>query len=382
MTIYSEVLHGHLIGRQGSRRALNTPALVVDVEALDRNIARMAAFAVTAGLKLRPHAKTHKSADIARRQIAAGALGVCCAKLGEAEALTADGIEGILITSPVVGAPAVERLVALAAQAPTLMAACDHADAVAAIGAAAKAAGGHLTLLVDIDSGIHRTGVAGAEAALALARQIGAHPALAFGGVQFYCGAQQHIEDYAARREAVVGRMPRLTDVIAALTAAGLAPPVVTGGGTGTHAIDAELGVFTELQVGSYVFMDRQYNDCALTEGEARPFETALMIDARVISANHPTLVTVDAGLKAMATEAGPPPIVAGAPEGSTYRFMGDEHGAIIPPEGAPPPKLGERVTLAAPHCDPTVNLYDAYHAVRGDTLEAIWPVTARGRSA
>jgi 3-hydroxy-D-aspartate aldolase len=379
---YAEVLHAHLIGRQGSRRSLNTPALVVDVDALDRNIAAMAGFAAGAGLKLRPHAKTHKSADIARRQIAAGALGVCCAKLGEAEALADEGIEGLLITSPVVGAPAVERLVALAAKAPTLMAACDHPDAVAAIGAAAKAAGVRLTLLVDVDPGLRRTGVADAPAALALARQIDAHPQLTFGGVQFYCGAEQHIEGYAARREAIVGKMQRLAAAIDALNAAGLAPGIVSGGGTGSHAIDAELGVFTELQVGSYVFMDRQYNDCALTADAPRPFETSLMIDARVISASHPMLVTVDAGLKAMATEAGPPPILAGAPEGSQYRFMGDEHGAIVPPSGAAPPRLGERVTLAAPHCDPTVNLYDAYHVVRGDTLEAIWPVTARGRSA
>jgi len=379
---YAEALHAHLVGRQGSREALNTPALVVDVEALDRNIARMAAFAAGAGLRLRPHAKTHKSADIARRQIAAGAVGVCCAKLGEAEALTAEGVGGILITSPVVGAAAVERLVALAARAPTLMAACDHPDAVAAIGAAAKAAGARLTLLVDIDPGIRRTGVASTEAALALARRIDAHPALAFGGLQFYCGAEQHIEAYAARREALIARMQRLTDAIAALSSAGLAPPIVSGGGTGTHAIDAELGVFTELQAGSYVFMDRQYNDCALGEAEPRPFETSLMIDARVISANHANLATVDAGLKAMATEAGPPPILAGAPAGSAYRFMGDEHGAILPPPGGRPPQLGERVTLGAPHCDPTVNLYDAYHVVRGDTLEAIWPVTARGRSA
>jgi D-serine deaminase-like pyridoxal phosphate-dependent protein len=379
---YSQQLHGHLIGRQGSRRSLNTPALVVDVEALDRNIAAMASFAADAGLKLRPHAKTHKSADIARRQIVAGALGVCCAKLGEAEALTDEGIEGLLITSPVVGAPAVERLIALAAKAPTLMAACDNPDAVAAIGAAAKAAGVSLTLLVDVDPGLRRTGVADAPAALALARQIDAHPQLTFGGVQFYCGAEQHIEDYAARREAIVGKMQRLTAAIDALQAAGLAPAIVSGGGTGSHAIDGELGVFTELQVGSYVFMDRQYNDCALTAEAPRPFATSLMIDSRVISASHPMLVTVDAGLKAMATEAGPPPILAGAAEGSQYRFMGDEHGAIVPPSGVAPPKLGERVTLAAPHCDPTVNLYDAYHVVRGDTLEAIWPVTARGRSA
>jgi D-serine deaminase-like pyridoxal phosphate-dependent protein len=286
----------------------------------------------------------------------------------------------------VVGVPAVERLVALAAKAPTLMASCDNPDAVAAIGAAAKAAGVRLTLLVDVDPGLRRTGVADADAALALARQIDAHPQLTFGGVQFYCGAEQHIEAYAARREAIIDKMQRLTAAIDALKAAGLAPGIVSGGGTGSHAIDGELGVFTELQVGSYIFMDRQYNDCALTPKDSgaapRPFETSLMIDARVISASYPMLVTVDAGLKSMATEAGAPPILAGAAEGSQYHFMGDEHGAIVPPKGLDPPQLGERVTLGAPHCDPTVNLYEAYHVVRGDTLEAIWPVTARGRSA
>ena len=375
-------LHQHLIGRQGSRRALNTPALVLDVEALDRNIAAMASFAAMSGLTLRPHAKTHKSVDIARRQIAAGAVGVCCAKLGEAEALADGAIEGMLITSPVVGEATTQRLVALAARSAGLMAAADHPDAVAAIGAAAKAAGQLLRLVVDLDPGLRRTGCATPADALALARQIAAHEALSFGGVQFYCGAEQHIEGYAERRDAVAGKLTKLTETIALMKDAGLPPPIVTGGGTGTHAIDADLGVFTELQVGSYIFMDRQYGVCALTADRPTPFETALMVDARVISANHPTLVTVDAGLKAFATEAGAPPILAGAAEGSNYHFMGDEHGAIVPPRGAPPPRLGERVTLAAPHCDPTVNLYEAYHVVRGDTLEAIWPVSARGRSA
>jgi D-serine deaminase-like pyridoxal phosphate-dependent protein len=380
--LQAEALHAHLIGRQGSRRSLNTPALVLDVEALDRNIAAMAAFAAANGLKLRPHAKTHKSVDIAARQIAAGALGVCCAKLGEAEALGEEGVTGILITSPVVGGPATERLVALAAKVPGLMAAADHPDAVAAIGAAAKAAGVTLTLVVDLDPGLRRTGVASPEAAVALAQQIAAHPSLTFGGIQCYCGAEQHIEGYAERREAIVTKMARLTEAVEGLKAAGLAPPIVTGGGTGTHAIDAELGVFTELQVGSYIFMDRQYGECALRADGPVPFETSLMVDARVISASYPMLVTIDAGLKAFATEAGAPPILAGAAEGSQYRFMGDEHGAIVPPRGVAPPALGERVTLAAPHCDPTVNLYEAYHVVTGDDLVAIWPVTARGRSA
>ncbi len=380
--MHALTLHEHLIGRQGSRGSLNTPALILDLEALERNIAAMAAFAAAAGLKLRPHAKTHKSVEIARRQIAAGAVGVCCAKLGEAEALADGGIENILITSPVVGTAAVQRLTALAARSPGLMATADHPDAVDAL----ARTGVPLTLLVDIDPGMHRTGVADPEAALALARRIDAAPTLTFGGVQFYCGAEQHIEDFAARRATLAERTDYLKSIVGALSAAGLTPPLVTGGGTGSHAIDAELGVLGELQVGSYIFMDRQYADCDLTgetagKGAAR-FETALAIDARVISASHGALVTVDAGLKAFATEAGAPPILAGAAAGSVYRFMGDEQGWVIPPAGAAPPRLGEVVTFAAPHCDPTVNLYDAYHVVKADTLVAVWPIEARGRSA
>jgi D-serine deaminase-like pyridoxal phosphate-dependent protein len=376
--MYAEDLHAHLIGRQGSRAALNTPALVVEVDALERNIAAMAAFARRSGLALRPHAKTHKSAEIARRQIAAGAQGVCCAKLGEAEALTDAGIEGILITSPIAGASAIERLVALATRAPTLRAAVDHPSVVEAL----DRAGVRMTLLVDVDPGLHRTGVADAAAAVDLARRIDAAPVLTYGGVQYYCGSQQHIEGFADRREAIAERTAYLSDVLARLAEAGLNPPVVTGGGTGSHRIDAELGVLTELQVGSYIFMDRQYTDCDLSGEAGAPFETALFVDSRVISANHPMLSTVDAGLKAFATEAGAPPLVSGAPEGSTYRFMGDEQGAVIPPKGVAPPRLGEVVTFAAPHCDPTVNLYDAYHAVKDGTLVGVWAIEARGRSA
>jgi len=378
MALQARVLHEHLIGRQGSRRALNTPALIVDLDALERNIAAMAAFAGSAGIALRPHAKTHKCVEIARRQIAADAAGVCCAKLGEAEALADGGVEGLLITSPVVGAAGVERLCALAARSPGLMASVDHPDAVAAL----AATGAALTLLVDIDPGIHRTGVADGDAAVALARQIDAAPALSFGGVQFYCGSQQHIEDFEGRRGAIADRTAYLSAIIAQLESAGLPPRLITGGGTGSHAIDAELGVLNELQVGSYVFMDRQYAECDLTGESGAAFETGLFIDARVISASHAFMSTVDAGFKAFATEAGAPPIAGGAPAGSTYHFMGDEHGCIIPPTGAAPPKLGDIVTFAAPHCDPTVNLYEALHVVRGDTLVGIWEIEGRGRSA
>lgn len=377
-----EELHRHLVGRQGSRRDLNTPVLVVDRDALDRNIARMADFAAANGLQLRPHAKTHKSADIARRQIAAGAVGQCCAKLGEAEVLADAGITGILITSPILSAPGIERLVALNERCDGLMCVADNPQGARAIAAAVTARGGRpLTLLIDVDPGIHRTGVASPEAVADLYRAIAGEPALRYGGVQYYCGFQQHIEGFAEREAAVRDRMDYFRTVLAALDAAGGTPPIVSGGGTGTHRIDAAIGLFTELQVGSYIFMDDQYRACALTaeHGEV-PFEAALLIDTRVISANSPGLVTVDAGLKSMATDAKPPLVTGGAADGTVYFFMGDEQGALVHPAGDLP-ALDMIVTLGAPHCDPTVNLYDFYHIVSGNTLVDIWPVTARGRS-
>jgi 3-hydroxy-D-aspartate aldolase len=374
-------LHGHLIGRQGSRLDLNTPVLVVDLDALDRNIAAMAEFAKAHGLALRPHAKTHKSPDIARRQITAGAIGACCAKLGEAEALAEGGVTcGLHLTSPVVHAPAIARLIALNARTEGLMCVVDHPDNVAALGLAAAASDKALTVIIDIDPGIRRTGVGSAQAAVDLLMAIHAQPALRYAGVQCYCGMQQHIESFADRRAAMHERADYIRSVIAALTAAGGAPKIVTGGGTGTHQIDAELDLFTELQVGSYVFMDSQYLACALTDDQSAPFETALMIDARVVSANAPGMVTLDAGFKSFSTDAEPPLVLSGAPAGSKYFFMGDEHGALLTP-GEQPLALGSLVTLAAPHCDPTVNLYDTLHVIRGDTLVALWPVSGRGRS-
>mgnify|MGYP001164792700 CR=1 FL=1 len=377
----AERLHRHLIGQQGSRRSLNTPALVLDLDMLDRNIAEMAAFAQAHKVSLRPHAKTHKSADVARRQIAAGALGVCCAKLGEAEALAEAGIESLHITSPVVTPQAIDRLIALNAKVKDLMVVVDHPANVEALDAAATKAGKPLTVIVDIDPGIHRTGVASPGAAVDLARQVADSKSLNYAGVQFYCGSHQHIVDFAERKAAIEERTDYLKGILGRLEAAGLKPGIVTGSGTGTHFIDAKLGVFTELQVGSYVFMDHDYAVCDLRGLDKPTFEQALQIDSRVVSANTPGMVTVDAGLKAMATEKGPPQILAGAAEGATTRFMGDEHLAVIAPEGKAAPAHGEQVILVPPHCDPTVNLYESYHVVKGDTLVDIWPVTARGRS-
>lgn len=371
-------LHQPLIGRIGSRAQLNTPALVIDLDALERNIRSMAAFAKAAGVALRPHAKTHKSVDVARRQIAAGAVGVCCAKLGEAEALADGGIESILITSPVVATGAVSRLSALNARIRDLAVVVHHPDNVAALAAATH--GRALNVLIDIDPGNHRTGVANDATAVALLDAVRRHD-LVYRGVQFYCGTQQHIPAYADRNSAIAERMKYLETVIAALRAHGGAPEVVTGAGTGTHRIDASLARFTEWQVGSYVFMDRQYAECALAADGSMPYEHSLFVDTTVVSANTTGMATIDAGYKALSTDGGSPGVVSGAPTGSAYHFRGDEHGAIVDPASTHRWTIGERVTLAVPHCDPTVNLYDAYHVVRGDTLVEIWPVSARGRS-
>ena len=371
-------LHGSLIGRAAARDQLNTPVLVIDREALDRNIARMADHARARGAALRPHAKTHKSVDLARRQIAAGAIGVCCAKLGEAEALAEGGIARLLITSPVVSAPAIRRLVELARRLDELIVVVDHPANASALAAAADRP---LDVLIDIDPGIRRTGVASPAAAVALVDHVRGLGRLRYRGVQMYCGVQQHIADFQAREAAIRARMHDLESILGALSQHDARPEIVTGAGTGSHRIDGALGLYTEWQVGSYVFMDRQYAECDLT-GDGEPlFEYALFVDTRVISCNTAGMATIDAGFKALATDGGAPAIVAGAPAGSVYRFMGDEHGAIVDPSSAHRWRLGELVRLAVPHCDPTVNLYDSYHVLAGDTLEAIWPVSARGRS-
>lgn len=371
-------LHAHLINQQGGRHSLNTPVLLIDLDAFEKNIADMAAYTEANGIRLRPHAKTHKCAEIARRQIAAGAVGVCCAKLGEAEEMAAGGIASVLITSPVVSEPAIKRLVSLNEKMADLQVVVDNPDNARAL-ATAIGVGKRLKVLIDVDPGIRRTGVASPDAAVALARTIADLPALHLIGVQYYCGRQQHIENYAERRIDIIDRTDYLRSVVAALSEAGFPPQIITGGGTGTHRIDVELGLLNELQTGSYVFMDRQYNDCDIS-GEGTPgFATSLLIDARVVSANTPGLGTIDAGFKAMSTDGGPPTVLSGAPAGAAFHFMGDEHGLVLFGETSPP--VGHRVTLAVPHCDPTVNLYDFYHIIRGDTLVDLWPIEGRGRS-
>lgn len=374
-------LHEHLIGQQGSRAALNTPVLVLDLDRLERNIAAMQAKAANKGVALRPHSKTHKSVDIARRQMAAGAAGVCCAKIGEAEVMIEAGVSGVLITSPVAAPAAIERLAKLARCAEGLIATVDNPQVARDVDGALASNDAVLDVIIDVDPGIRRTGVASAEAAVELAQTIADCEHLRLRGVQFYCGMQQHIEDFAVRRNAIEERTRYLETVLAALSDAGFPPEIVTGSGTGTHAIDLALGVFTELQSGSYVFMDVQYLDCDLDGSGKVPFETSLAVDTRVVSANHNALVTIDAGFKSLSTDGGSPRISKGAPPDTDFAFMGDEHGALVGPDIGTRLRPGDLVSLMVPHCDPTVNLYDHYHVVQGETLVDIWPVSARGRA-
>lgn len=371
-------LHESLLGRPGSRAELNTPALVVDRAALDRNIRKMAELVRSRGVALRPHAKTHKSVDIARLQVAAGAVGLCCAKLGEAEALAEGGIESILITSQVVAKPALARLKVLNERMRDLAVVVDNVANVEALAAIMTRP---LHVLIDIDPGIRRTGVPSAAAAVQLLQAIRRHKNLDYRGVQMYCSVQQHIASYAERTAVLRDRMDYLSSIIAELRANGGAPQVVTGAGTGSHRIDLELGVLNELQPGSYVFMDRQYRECDLANQPEPPYEYSLFVDATVVSANTPGMATIDAGYKAFATDGGVPVVLSGAPVGSVYHFRGDEHGAIVDPEMKKVWAIGDVVRLAVPHCDPTVNLYDVFHVVEGETVVAIWPVSARGRS-
>ena len=370
----------NLIGVPGSRARLDTPALLIDLDALERNIAKMAAHARAAGVALRPHAKTHKSIEVARRQIAAGALGICCATLGEAEVMAAGGVPGLHITSPQVIEAKIARLIALNAKARGLSVVVDHPANLAALDQAAGAADQKLAVLVDYEAGQGRTGVQSEADLAALVEAARAARNIELRGIQAYSGNLQHIATRAARRAADLKQLEKLRGMLARLRAQGIELPIVTGGGTGTFDLDPEARVLTELQVGSYVFMDVQYQQALADGRNDMPFETALLVAASVVSANAPGYVTTDAGLKCFATDGPAPELFAGGPPGSRYAFFGDEHGKLILPPGAPRPELGSRVECVTPHCDPTVNLHDFFHVVRGDRLVDIWPVDARGK--
>jgi 3-hydroxy-D-aspartate aldolase len=357
---------------------LDTPCLVVDLDAVDRNIARMAETARKAGLALRPHAKTHKSARFGRRQVAAGAVGLCCPKVGEVEAVVAGGIADILLTNEIVGAPKLARLAALARQA-TVRTVVDNAEAAAALGAAARAAGLTLGVLVDCDLGQARTGIADPAAAAELGRFVSRTDGLRFDGLQAYHGGIQHVVGWAARKAASDAANRLLAQFRAAFAAAGLSPAIVSGAGTGTFGFQGQAG-YTEWQCGTYIFMDRQYRDIGGADGGPyEPFEQALTVLTTVMSLPSPDRFVVDAGLKSLSVDGGMPAI-RDLP-GWNFAFGGDEHGKLLraSPDAARP-KLGEKLHAVPGHGDTTINLHDEYFVVSGGKLVGVWPVEARGK--
>jgi len=354
---------------------VDTPALVLDLDALERNIARMVESVQASGVRLRPHAKSHKCAEIARAQIAAGAVGICCQKVSEAEALIADGAADVLVTNEIVGKTKLARLARLAREAKVGVLADDGGN-VAALEAAAAREGVRLGVLVELNVGADRCGVAPGDAALALARTIAACRHLRFEGLHAYHGTAQHLRGAEERRAAIAAAAEKAQLTKSLIEAAGIACETVTGAGTGTFLLEAASRVFNEIQPGSYVFMDADYGRNSFEEGWPR-FEHSLFVLATVMSTPRAERAVVDAGLKASSVDSGMPQVHERP--GVEYVKASDEHGVLKIATGARAPKLGEKLLLVPGHCDPTVNLYDQYVCVRRRKVEALWAVTARG---
>ena len=354
---------------------VDTPALILDLDAFEANLDHMAGLAAAAGVRLRPHAKTHKSPVIAHLQLARGAVGQCVQKVAEAEILAWGGVPDILVSNEVVSPRKLARLAALSRLARVAVCA-DHPDGVAAIEAAAEAAGIRLTVLVEIDVGTGRCGVAPGPEAVALAERIAASRHLIFGGLQAYHGRAQHQRSAGERAVSIAAAAEAAGRVVQALRGRGLDCPIVGGAGTGTFALEAASGVFNELQAGSYIFMDADYG----RNDPPPPFRQALFVLATVMSAPRSGAAVVDAGHKAVAVDSGMP-LVWGRGD-VRYEGASDEHGrlAVAPEAGAL--KLGERIRLVPGHCDPTVDRYDWYVGIRAGRVECLWPVAARGAMA
>ncbi len=362
---------------------VDTPALLLDLGAFERNLDRMAeTVGAMAGdgsrLRLRAHAKCHKSADIGRRQVARGAVGVCCQKVSEAEAMVAGGINNVLVSNQIVGRTKLIRLAALAHQAEWIGVCVDDPGNLQEVAEAARTMGAEINVLVEVDVGAARCGVPPGEQVLALAREVEGEDGVRFAGLQAYQGRAQHIRNHEERRQAAETAVAISRDMVEQLAAEGIACNIVSGAGTGTYHFEGASGVYTELQAGSYVFMDADYaRNLNADGGFFDEFEHSLFIWVTVMSKPGENRVVVDAGLKAMAMDSGPPTVV-GMPEASVDR-VSDEHAIVDCGRGNAPFVLGDKLRLVPGHCDPTVNLYDWYVCCRDGRVEALWPVSARG---
>jgi 3-hydroxy-D-aspartate aldolase len=356
---------------------VETPALLLDLEAFERNLARMAQATAGGRVRLRPHSKNHKCPVIALRQMAHGAVGVCCQKVGEAEAMVYGGVPDVLISNEIVGARKIARLMSLAKQARVAVCA-DHAENVAALSEAATAFGVRLPVLVEVNVGGDRCGLEPGEPVARLAARIAGSPGLQFRGLQAYYGPAQHMREFMKRREASQAAAEKICRTLEWLRRDGLPCDLVTGGGTGTYQFDAVTGAWNELQAGSYIFLDVDYLKNLQADGiPGSEFEPSLFILATVMSRPTADRAVVDAGHKALSVDSGMP-WVLGMPD-VEYVRAADEHGKLILSDPGRPLALGTKLRLIPGHCDPTVNLYDWYVGYRGSRVEALWPISARG---
>ncbi len=367
-------------GLDGVTKAdLTTPVLLLDLDLLEANIAKMAAHARQAKIDLRPHGKTHKCVEIAQRQIKAGALGLCTATIREAEAMAAAGVKGLLITSELVGKPKIERLIKLARKAPDTMSAVDDFAHAQQLSEAAVAARISFNVLIDVDPVGRRTGVPAGERAIALAEKVAKLPNLKLRGIHGYSGASSHVSGFEARRDHSRKVMTPILETFTKLKQKGLPMEIMSGGSTGTYNIDTELEEMTELQVGSYVFMDVDYRSIGGRGGAVyEDFGPSLTVMATVISKSYDDRATTDAGIKAFSTDRVKfTPEIKGA-TGVKMGFAGDEHGVLTFENPSREFKIGDRVEFIIPHCDPNVNLYDRIYCVRGERVVDVWRTVGR----
>ncbi len=367
-------------GLDGLTKAdLVTPALLLDLDLLEANIAKLAASARQAKINLRPHGKTHKCVEIAQRQIKAGAIGLSVATIREAEAMAAGGIKGLLITSELVGKPKIERLIKLTRRSPDTMSVFDSYDHAKQLSDAAVAAKLTLNVMIDVDPAGRRTGVPPGEQAITLAEKVAKLPNLKLRGIHGYSGGSAHVNTFEARRKHSAEVMAPVLETFANLKKRGLPVEIMSGGSTGTYNIDPELEGMTELQCGSYVFMDVEYRACGGKSGAVyEDFAPSLTVMATVISKTYSDRATTDAGIKAFATDrAKHVPEIKGA-TGVTMGFGGDEHGILTFNNPSRDFKIGDRVEFIIPHCDPNVNLYDRLYCVRGENVVDVWRTVGR----
>ena len=356
---------------------VDTPALIIDLDAFERNLMRLPQRIEGRNVRLRPHAKTHKCPVIALQQMARGAVGVCVQKVGEAEAMVYGGVPDVLVTNEVVGRQKLRRLMALAHVARVGVCA-DDAGQVEALDAAAAEAGVTMPVYVEVNMGGNRCGVEPGEPALDLARRVADKPHLKFAGLQAYHGSAQHLRGWQERRAAIAQATDKAGLTRDLLERRGISCPVVTGAGTGTYEFETGSGVYTELQCGSYIFMDADYGRNLDPDGApTKAFEPSLFVWATVMSRPAQERAIVDAGLKALAFDSGPP-VVWDEPA-ATYERASDEHGRLAVTGATNRLQIGDKIRLVPGHCDPTVNLYDWYVGIRNNRVEAIWPITARG---